>query len=235
MNANNESPAALLPCPLCGSSVHVKSTDGLSSILCESPSTCIGSGLGFMFIDEQRDTAIEAWNRRASTAPVASESRGSVPEQRLAAMVKWLEANQPDVFRRGLWDAIAAPTPPAVASGEPTAEQWRKLVDDLATDLENEIENRRTGELPRRIERDLEIVREARRMLAASPTPPAVSNGEPPDWAIAKAFRKNADTYLECGLAAENEKHDFIDDVLDDARELARSAAAKGEGQEKPR
>lgn len=27
-------------------------------------------------------------------------------EQRLAAVTKWLEANQPDVFRRGLWDAV---------------------------------------------------------------------------------------------------------------------------------
>jgi hypothetical protein len=26
--------------------------------------------------------------------------------QRLARMVAWLEENQPDVFRRGLWDAI---------------------------------------------------------------------------------------------------------------------------------
>lgn len=30
-------------------------------------------------------------------------------EQKIAAMVAWLEVNQPDVFRRGLWDAIAAP------------------------------------------------------------------------------------------------------------------------------
>ena len=27
-------------------------------------------------------------------------------ERRLAAIVRWLEANQPDVFSRGLWDAI---------------------------------------------------------------------------------------------------------------------------------
>lgn len=29
-------------------------------------------------------------------------------ERRLEAIVIWLEANQPDVFRRGLWDAIYA-------------------------------------------------------------------------------------------------------------------------------
>lgn len=27
-------------------------------------------------------------------------------ERRLAAVTRWLEANQPDVFSRGLWDAI---------------------------------------------------------------------------------------------------------------------------------
>jgi hypothetical protein len=27
-------------------------------------------------------------------------------ERRLAAVARWLEANQPDVFSRGLWDAI---------------------------------------------------------------------------------------------------------------------------------
>jgi hypothetical protein len=44
-------------------------------------------------------------------------------------------------------------------------DELRRLVDELATDLENEIENRRSGELPRRIERDLIIVREARAFL----------------------------------------------------------------------
>lgn len=27
-------------------------------------------------------------------------------ERRLAAVVQWLEANQPDVFRRGFWEAV---------------------------------------------------------------------------------------------------------------------------------
>lgn len=27
-------------------------------------------------------------------------------ERRLAAVTRWLEMNQPDVFRRGLWDAV---------------------------------------------------------------------------------------------------------------------------------
>jgi len=40
------------------------------------------------------------------------------------------------------------------------------LVAELADDLEAEIEARRRGELPRRIERDLSIVKQARAVLA---------------------------------------------------------------------
>ena len=29
-------------------------------------------------------------------------------ENTIASIIEWLETNQPDVFRRGLWDAIAA-------------------------------------------------------------------------------------------------------------------------------
>ena len=39
---------------------------------------------------------------------------------RLRAIVGWLEANQPDVFRRGLWDAISKidlPAPPGKGEG----------------------------------------------------------------------------------------------------------------------
>ena len=32
-------------------------------------------------------------------------------ERTLAATTAWLEKNQPDVFRRGLWDAITAAAP----------------------------------------------------------------------------------------------------------------------------
>lgn len=33
---------------------------------------------------------------------------------KLAAVTRWLEANQPDVFRRGLWDAVNASSGDAV-------------------------------------------------------------------------------------------------------------------------
>ena len=35
-------------------------------------------------------------------------------KRKLAAMTKWLEDNQPDVFRRGIWDVIA---PPRIRAG----------------------------------------------------------------------------------------------------------------------
>lgn len=34
------------------------------------------------------------------------EGKIGLIEGRVKAMVTWLETNQPDVFRRGLWDAI---------------------------------------------------------------------------------------------------------------------------------
>ena len=45
-------------------------------------------------------------------------------------------------------------------------QQWRDTMEELAADLESEIENRRSGDLDRRIERDLIVVREARALLA---------------------------------------------------------------------
>ena len=47
----------------------------------------------------------------AATPPRAAQDESEIDrlrlcEQRLAAVTKWLELNQPDVFRRGLWDAV---------------------------------------------------------------------------------------------------------------------------------
>ena len=44
-------------------------------------------------------------------------------------------------------------------------EEWRTTMKELADDLENEIEARRYGDLDRRIERDLIVVKEARVLL----------------------------------------------------------------------
>ena len=45
-------------------------------------------------------------------------------------------------------------------------EKWRTVMKELADDLESEIEARRSGDLDRRTERDLIVVREARAFLA---------------------------------------------------------------------
>ena len=42
------------------------------------------------------------------------------------------------------------------------------MLDEIATDLENEIENRRPCELRRRIERDLDVVQRARALFSAA-------------------------------------------------------------------
>jgi hypothetical protein len=44
-------------------------------------------------------------------------------------------------------------------------EKWRTVMKELADDLESEIEARRSGDLDRRIERDLIVAKEARVLL----------------------------------------------------------------------
>ena len=45
-----------------------------------------------------------AWLRDPSVPPIATELLAL--RKRVGALVHWLENNQPDVFRRGLWDAV---------------------------------------------------------------------------------------------------------------------------------
>jgi len=52
------------------------------------------------------------------------------------------------------------------------AERLRSALKDCADDLEAEIQARADGELPRRIDRDLEAVRRARELLRAAPNSP---------------------------------------------------------------
>jgi hypothetical protein len=39
---------------------------------------------------------------------MADADKAFANEDKLAEAVRWLEANQPDVFKRGIWDAINA-------------------------------------------------------------------------------------------------------------------------------
>jgi hypothetical protein len=49
------------------------------------------------------------WIEMRDWANDLQRQRDSLSDK-LKAMTKWLEKNQPDVFRRGLWDAINAST-----------------------------------------------------------------------------------------------------------------------------
>ena len=55
------------------------------------------------------------------------EERLLIDSQKLSAVVKWLEANQPDVFRRGLWDAIAQPVQPEPAVNAELLEALKEI------------------------------------------------------------------------------------------------------------
>jgi hypothetical protein len=46
--------------------------------------------------------------RDMAKADAAEMKRLRLVEARCAAIVSWLETNKPEVFREGLWDAIAA-------------------------------------------------------------------------------------------------------------------------------
>jgi hypothetical protein len=59
------------------------------------------------------DVAGGAWHSRGECGDVVVELRQLQHEntklrRRVSSIMRWLEANQPDVFRRGLWDAINA-------------------------------------------------------------------------------------------------------------------------------
>lgn len=117
---SNEPPAALLRCANCGTALGNHSSISFA---------CPTASVGYF------------------TAPVANESRGSVPDD-LAGRVhdeimrldggvrRWehMGESQRAAWRNGL--SILTPTPPAVASEEPTAEQL-KVIDEVIRLLES--------------------------------------------------------------------------------------------------
>ena len=80
-----------------------------------------------------RDWPKNAPHVAVQLVPAASESRGSVPVGYVIHIAMGEPYFQPyDAFYAlpfGEHDLYAAPTPPAVASGEPTAEQWRSAIE----------------------------------------------------------------------------------------------------------
>ena len=141
MNTNNESPAALLPE---GRRIAIARDEFFASL---SGATLSGAPTGVYLRNRLELAFIEGWKAAkldASTAPAASESRGSVPAVVRNGMLELrgaLEVAPPrcatvSMYKtdaRMLLDGLeamlaAAPTPPAVASGEPTAEHWKTAV-----------------------------------------------------------------------------------------------------------
>jgi len=78
------------------------------------------------------------------------------PRQVTVCKAKDLPSGGPDLIVQPLY------THPASAD---VPEKWRTVMKELADDLESEIEARRSGDLDRRIERDLIVVKEARVLL----------------------------------------------------------------------
>ena len=69
----------LQPCWHCGKDVHIKDIIDEKGLLmhefvCATGSSCLGSGLFTAFFPEKKETAIDAWNRRATLyTPVRRE------------------------------------------------------------------------------------------------------------------------------------------------------------------
>jgi Lar family restriction alleviation protein len=73
----------LKACPFCGCIPSLKQYDdeGLIGLVCPVGSACRDTGLAMAFIHEQKDTAIAAWNTRASDAELA-KLRAEIAELR---------------------------------------------------------------------------------------------------------------------------------------------------------
>ena len=103
----------------------------------------------------------EACDWQASRQVLEGEAIGYVVPRMLEAMQagKYCGISISDEQKAG---DIAVYTHPASAD---VPKKWRTVMKELADDLESEIEARRSGDLDRRIERDLIVVKEARVLL----------------------------------------------------------------------
>ena len=101
------------------------------------------------------------WGWQASREALEGEAIGYVVPRMLEAMQagKYCGISISDEQKAG---DIAVYTHPASAD---VPKKWRTVMKELADDLESEIEARRSGDLDRRIERDLIVVKEARVLL----------------------------------------------------------------------
>ena len=114
---------------------------------------------GGYILHKRTGTAFKAW--QASREALEGEPIGYVVPRMLKAMQagKYCGISISDEQKAG---DIAVYTHPASAD---VPKKWRTVMKELADDLESEIEARRSGDLDRRIERDLIVVKEARVLL----------------------------------------------------------------------
>jgi len=126
------------------------------------------------YFDEVLEGMWRGWQARAKTDACCSEIPNSCEpvyfyqEPEAVGSNKWrevlgrtLERQRQQSHFRGFKHRTLY-THPASAD---VPEKWRTVMKELADDLESEIEARRSGDLDRRIERDLIVVKEARVLL----------------------------------------------------------------------
>jgi len=132
------------------------------------------------YFDEIVEGMWRGWQARAKTDACCSEIPNSCEpvyfyqEPEAVGSNKWREVpgrtlerqRQQSHFRGFKHRTLYTHPVSAAKQAVSVPQQWRDTMEELAADLESEIENRRSGDLDRRIERDLIVVREARALLA---------------------------------------------------------------------
>lgn len=219
----NEPPAALLPE---GRRIAIARDEFFASL---SGATLSGAPTGVYLRNRLELAFIEGWKAAKlddSTAPAASESRGDALMNLQHAFAV--------LTRHCAKDIGAAAALNIVTQRLIEASESRGSVPDGVTHNERVLceaivrhqfqDARRDGRLTIDVET---LLHEYNEHKVSAPTPPAVASGEPPDWAIVEAVfqhfgsdRETEDKSCDC---------DFCK-IIRNARELARSAAAKGEG-----
>jgi hypothetical protein len=88
----------LIGCPFCGNTHDNGVTKWGHGFRVE----CVSCGaMGGTHMTSQE--AHEAWVQRPIHPDTAALAR---LERKVTAIIEWLESNQPDVFKRGLWEAL---------------------------------------------------------------------------------------------------------------------------------
>ena len=99
------------PCPSCPDG-NEWSANGTTGRACR---TC--GGFAVLHTDGSKMTRAEFNALTDYSAQEAVEAERDALRLQLSAMTRWLELNEPSVWRRGLWDAIGETTDAALREG----------------------------------------------------------------------------------------------------------------------